>query len=255
MARRAAAAAALMMAAELRVDQRYCGPPGCANGGYIAGLVAQHSAQQLRVRLEQPIPLNTPLELHDTEGDTLELRAAGRTLIRAKPASFELDVPESVSYLEALEASRQFVGFTRHAYPACFVCGPDRGRGDGLRIFAGSLGSQDRMAAPWIPDASLSDGAGKVRPEFMSAALDCPGYFAACSTALPMLLGEYLVHIDRCVHIDEPCVIVAVELARNGRKHEVATALFDDNGQLCARARAVWIELRSPAPPPTMSPG
>jgi hypothetical protein len=255
MAGRFAAAAALNpMRAELRVDERYCGPPGCANGGYIAGLIAQHSARQLRVRLEQPIPLRTALELFDTEDDGLELRAAGRTLIRAKPAGLELEVPEGVSYLEALEASRRFTGFTRHAYPACFVCGPDRGRGDGLRIFAGRLEHQDRVAAPWIPDASLGDGAGKVRAEFMSAALDCPGYFAAHAATAPMLLGEYVAHVDRCVHIDEPCVILGWTIASNGRKHEVGTALFDEKGQWCARARAVWIELRAPMPQASMSP-
>jgi acyl-coenzyme A thioesterase PaaI-like protein len=251
----AAAAAALnSMASSLTIEARFNGPPGCANGGYIAGLIAQHAAQAVRVRLEQPIPLHTPLELETLAGDALELRAAGRVLARATPASLELHVPPAVSYLEALEASREFVGFTRHAFPLCFVCGPDRSRGDGLRIFAGRVGHGQHVAAPWLPDASLGDGTGKVRSEFMSAALDCPGYFAAVSSGVPMLLGEFNAHIDRCVHVDEPCVILGWQLSASGRKHEVGTALFDEEGELCARARATWIEPRNAAGEPALSP-
>ncbi|MGA2024741.1 MAG: hypothetical protein ABSH23_08285 [Steroidobacteraceae bacterium] len=234
------------MTVRLMIEQRFCGPPGCGNGGYVAGLMVQHSSLRLRVRLEQPIPLQTPLELDEADGGSLELRAAGRILARAKPAILELEVPEAVNYLEALEASRQFIGFERHAFPACFVCGPDRARGDGLRIFAGKLREEGTVvAAPWMPDASLSDGAGKVRPEFMSAALDCPGYFATHTAGVPMLLGEFTAHVDRCVHVEEPCVILGWRLSLAGRKHEVGTALFDGEGELCARARAVWIEPRS----------
>jgi hypothetical protein len=117
-------------------------------------------------------------------------------------------------------------------------------RGDGLRIFAGELGGPKQVAATWVPDVSLSAGDGKVRPEFMSAALDCPGYFAARSDGVPMLLGEYAVHVDRCVHIDEPCIVIGWRIAAHGRKHEVGTALFDYDGDLCARASATWIEIK-----------
>ena len=230
----------------LLVEQRFCGPPGCANGGYAAGLIMLHSAERLCVRLERPIPLQTQLELKAAPEGVLELLNAGQVLARARPAALQLDVPAAPSYLEALEASRQFTGFARHAYPGCFVCGTQRARGDGLRIFAGRLGGKELVAAPWIADTSLADGAGKVRPEFMSAALDCPGYFAARSDAAPMLLGQFTAHIDRCVHIDEPCVVVGWKLQTSARKYEVGTALFDEDGEQCARARAVWIEPRAP---------
>jgi hypothetical protein len=230
----------------LVIEQRFCGPPGCANGGYAAGLIMLHSAERLCVRLERPIPLQTQLELKAAPEGVLELLNSGQVLARARPAALQLDVPAAPSYLEALEASRQFTGFARHAYPGCFVCGTQRARGDGLRIFAGRLGGKELVAAPWIADTSLADGAGKVRPEFMSAALDCPGYFAARSDAAPMLLGQFTAHIDRCVHIDEPCVVVGWKLQTSARKYEVGTALFDEDGEQCARARAVWIEPRAP---------
>jgi acyl-CoA thioesterase FadM len=100
------------------------------------------------------------------------------------------------------------------------------------------------VAAPWVPDVALGLDDRKVRPEFMWAALDCPGYFAARSDHAPMLLGEFTAHVDRRVHVDEPCVIVGWRVSAAGRKFEVGTALFDEDGELCAKARAVWIELR-----------
>ncbi|HEY6453620.1 MAG TPA: hypothetical protein VIX87_13600 [Steroidobacteraceae bacterium] len=228
----------------LSVDSRFCGPPGCANGGYAAGLMAQHSTARLRIRLERPIPVAVPLELELRGDGSLELRQAQAVLARGSPTDFELEAPAAPSYLEALELSRHFVGFAGHPYPGCFVCGTERSRGDGLRIFAGRRGPGELVAAPWVPDAALSDGAGKVRPEFISAALDCPGACAARAELVPMLLGEFTVHIDRCVHIEEPCVVIGWKIRSGGRKYEVGTALFDEDNQLCARAGATWIELK-----------
>ena len=47
----------------LTVNERFCGPPGCANGGYFAGLLAQFSQNPVRVRIERPIPLQRSLEV------------------------------------------------------------------------------------------------------------------------------------------------------------------------------------------------
>lgn len=228
----------------LTIDERFCGPPGCANGGYFAGLLSRCSPELVRVRLERPIPLQVPLEVRSDADGALELLHQGAVLARAQPAAFELTVPQPPDYLHALDASRHFIGFAHHAFPGCFVCGTNRAHGDGLRIFAGELTGGDLVAATWVPDVSLSAGDGKVRPEFMSAALDCPGYFAARSDGVPMLLGEFSVHVDRCVHIDEPCIVIGWRIAVSGRKYEVGTALFDYDGDLCARARALWIELK-----------
>ncbi len=167
-------------------------------------------------------------------------------LARTLPAAeFKLDVPAPASYLEALEASRHFLGFNHHPAPQCFVCGTERTRGDGLRVFAGRCGNRALIAAPWVPDVTLSDGEGKVRPEFISAVLDCPGGFAARDDVVPMLLGEFTAHIDRRVHVDEPCVVIGWKIESIGRKFQVGTALFDEDGELCARARGLWIELKS----------
>jgi hypothetical protein len=58
-----------------------------------------------------------------------------------------------------------------------------------------------------------------------------------------MVLGEMQAHVDRCVHVGEACTVIGWRLGGAGRKHEAGTALFDEDGELCARARATWIEL------------
>lgn len=235
----------------ITIDARYSGPPGHAHGGYLAGTLANHSARQLRVRLLQPTPLARPLQLDLREDGSVELSEGERLLVRGEPETqaLQLAVPAPPEHMQAIEASRRFIGFKDHAFPNCFACGTARARGDGLRIFAGAVDdAATQVAGPWTPDASIAESDGKVRPEFIAAALDCPGYFAARGDGVPMLLGEFTVHIDRLVHVDEPCVVIGWRIGVEGRKYRVGTALFDEDGELCARALGVWIEPRGPMP-------
>jgi hypothetical protein len=231
----------------VNIAPRYCGPPDRANGGYACGSLARHAAEVVRVRLEKPVPLATDLEVVVRSGGALELLDGQERVARAEPAGLHLHVPAPPSYFEALEASRHYLGFIEHAYPSCFVCGTGRARGDGLHVFAGRCGTRGLVASPWTPDPSLDAGDGKVQAEFMWAVLDCPGYFAARDDLKKMLLGEFTAHVDRRVHIDEPCVVIGWRISISGRKYEVGTALFDEDGELCARARGIWIEPRPDA--------
>jgi hypothetical protein len=228
----------------LHVARRFCGPPRSANGGYFAGLVATFVGSTLRVRLLKPPPLDTLLSVVDKGDGVVEIQGGEGVIAQARPERLELAIPPPLRYVEAVEASRRYAGFTQHAYPTCFVCGPRRPRGDGMRIFAGPIPERGVVAAPWMPDASLDAGDGKVRPEFMSAALDCPGYSAAASGGRPMLLGEITVHVNRRVHVDESCTVIGWPIAAEGRKHEVGTAILDEEGELCGIARALWIAPR-----------
>jgi hypothetical protein len=233
----------------LSVARRFCGPPRSANGGYFAGLIAALAGSTLRVRLLKPPPLDTLLSVVDKGDGVLEIHGGVGVIAQARPERLTLVIPPPPSHVEAVAASRRYAGFTDHAYPTCFVCGPRRPRGDGMRIFAGPLPERAGMvAAPWVPDASMDGGGGKVRPEIMSAALDCPGYFAAASPRV-MLLGEITVHVNRLVHCDESCTVIGWPIAAQGRKHEVGTAVFDEGGELCAAARALWIESRDAGVP------
>ena len=111
-----------------------------------------------------------------------------------------------------------------------------------MRIFAGRLPERGLVAAPWVPDPSLDQGDDMVRPEFVSTALDCPGFYAVNLDNRMMLLGELTAHVNRRVRIGERCTVVGWPLQSDGRKHGAGTAVFGEDGALCASARALWIE-------------
>ena len=236
--------------ATLTIAARFCGPAASANGGYFAGSVAILAARTVTVRLRQPPPLDTALAVSEVgRRRSLQVRHVLELIGEARPATLSLEIPRRPHYLEAVEASRRYAGFRYHRFPSCFVCGTARARGDGMRIFAGALPELGLVAAPWVPDASLDRGDGKVRPEFMSAALDCPGYYAVAPDDRMLLLAEFTAHVDRLVHVGESCTLIGWQLGAEGRKHEAGTALFDGRGELCARAQALWIEPTGQRPP------
>lgn len=235
----------------LTVARRFQGPDGSSNGGYFAGLVSSlvyaKAPHATAVKLLQPPPLDAEMDIVELPEGKVEIRHGERLVGSAQPAKLELTVPSPPGYLEVIDASRSYAGFTAHRFPNCFVCGPQRARGDGMRVFAGPIPLRDVVAAPWVPDASLDRGDGKVRPEFMSAALDCPGYFAVVSDDRMFLLGQLTSRVDRLVHVGESCSIIGWSLGGSGRKFEAGTAIFDGDGELCGRAHAVWIEPRAGA--------
>jgi hypothetical protein len=231
----------------LTIAARFCGPSSSANGGYFAGMVATLAAHTVSVRLAKPPPLDTEFTVSTQPDGSMQILHGAELIGEAQPANLTLEVPDAPEYLQTVEASRHYAGLRYHRFPSCFVCGTQRARGDGLRIFAGPLATRALVAAPWVPDASLDAGDGKVRAEFMSAALDCPGYYALAADDRMMLLAEFTAHVDRRVHIGESCTLIGWQLDGSGRKHHAGTALFDGRGQLCGRARALWIEPRSAA--------
>ena len=227
----------------LAVASRFRGPPASGNGGYVCGLVAATLRADVRVRLVAPPPLDTPLELEPRGAGEWRLSSAHGPVAHAVAGRLELDVPLAPRYVQAVWASQHYAGFREHAFPECFVCGPHRRRGDGLRIFPGMLDS-GMVAAPWLPADDLDAGDGKVGAEFLWAALDCPGYFALSGARRLMVLGELQAHVDRRVHLGEACTVIGWKIGAEGRKHVAGTAIFDEDGELCARARATWVELK-----------
>jgi hypothetical protein len=229
----------------LRIDPRFNGPPTSGNGGYVCGALVAAAGVDLRVRLMAPPPLDVPLTLGLDDSGKWQLSSADGPVARATPARLELGVPAPPRYVQAVWASQHYTGFRDHPFPTCFVCGPHRRRGDGLRIFPGMLDS-GIVAAPWLPADSLDGGDGKVAAEFHWAALDCPGYFALTAGRRLMVLGEMHAHIDRRVRVGEPCRIIGWKIGAEGRRHYAGTAIFDGDGELCARASSIWVDLARP---------
>ena len=226
----------------VRVDRRFCGPPDSGNGGYVAGVLARVvGSSDCEVTLRLPPPLDRDLSV-ESDGNSATLKDGETIVASAVRKPVAVDVPTPPSLEDAELAHRRFTGFSNHIFPSCFVCGPDRAEGDGLRIFPGATGGQ--VAALWTPDGSLLDPNGMLRPEFVWAALDCPGYFAVENIARPAVLGRFGVHMfERHVEA-QPLIVTGWPISSDGRKHDAGTALHDVNGKLLATGRATWITLR-----------
>lgn len=225
------------------IGERYCGPPGSGNGGYVCGLVAGILGEPAEVTLRRPPPIGRPLLARRTTERGVVLLDEEHVVVEAFPSRVDVEPPGPVSLQEAVQAARRYPGFDLHPFPNCFVCGPERAEGDGLRIFPGPVTGRQVFAAPWTPDPSLAGPDGLVRKEFVWAALDCPGAFASGFPEPPMVLGRLAAHVLAPIQPGEECVAVAWSERVDGRKHFAGTALFTSDGGLVAVARAVWIRI------------
>jgi len=231
----------------ISIGARYCGPPESGNGGYCSGVVAKHLRGPVEVTLRKPPPLERELQL-ELNGARAELRDGEHLVAEAREAELVLDVPPPVSFELATKLSAHYVGFRAHHFPTCFVCGPGRAEGDGLRIFPGAERHGEPVAAPWVVSPSLCDGNDRVPTEIVWAALDCAGYFAVAEPDYPIaLLGRMTAEVFGEIRAHDRAVIMGYGMGRDGRKLFAGTAVFGANGELKARARQVWIVVSGPA--------
>lgn len=226
------------------VERRFHGPPDSGNGGYVAGLVARElGGSGCAVTLHRPPPLEQQLAINRSL-DSVSLMDGEELVASAAAGAAGIAVPAPPSIDQAQAAERDYVGHHRHRFPDCFVCGPDRAQGDGLRIFPGLIGA-GRVASTWTPAPDLAGKDGYVRSEFLWAALDCPGYFAVEEAAGLALLGRMTAVIERPVAAGTPLVVSGWAIASEGRKHQVGTALHLATGEIVAKARSTWITVRA----------
>jgi hypothetical protein len=238
----------------ITIDKRYCGPPNSGNGGYVCGRLARHIPGGAEVTLRIPPPLEKPLDVVATDDGLWELRDGAAVVATGRPTRVELSRREKASFDEACAAELLTpIKPHEHLLPTCFVCGPARAQGDGLRIFAGPLTSRSRnapavLAATWTPAPNLTAEDGFVAPEFLWSALDCPtGYASSYDREsrsfdrTPILLGRMSARIETRPRPGERCVITAWEAGRDGRKRLAEAAAHGESGTLLAVARATWI--------------
>ena len=233
---------------ELVVAARFCGPPGIANGGYVAGLLARGIDGPVEVSLRAPTPLETRVKIEALAGGARSLQLAGTELAHAAPTRFEVALRAPPDPRETAARSGGCRAMRTHPFPECFVCGPSRSDGDGLRVFPGVVSGSDAVAALWAPDASLCDASGRVAPEFLWAVLDCPTAFPlleseAARALEPMVLAKLCVALDGELRAGETACVVAWPIAQEGRRGTAGAAIFSGSGRVVGRARATWVSL------------
>jgi len=235
------------MTDSVMIGQRFHGPPGSGNGGYSCGVLGKFFDGPAAVRLRIPPPLDAPMTVNVTDVG-VELFHGDELVATGRPATVDIEIPEPPDFAAAEAAAKRYRGFDSHFYPGCFVCGPEREHGDGLRVFAGPVeagtGPEGMVAATWIPDDSLLDSSGKVATQYLWAVLDCPGAYAFPEPETgAILLGELAVAIHGSVSPGEKCVLIGWEISHEGRKHYTGTALFDASGACLAVGYATWFEV------------
>ncbi|MEO6205786.1 MAG: hypothetical protein ABIO67_10435 [Mycobacteriales bacterium] len=209
----------------MRIASRFNGPPGSANGGITAGLLAAHGSEPVvEVTLRRPPPLEVDLDVVDGQ-----LLRDGEVIAEAVPGSVDVRPPPSVGLDRAAGAT--YEGLTAHPFPTCFVCGPEHPTG--MHLFPGPV--DELVACTWTPQESTA--------VLVWAALDCPGGWSADLPGRPMVLGRMVCRIDALPDAGVPHVVQGWLLGGEGRKVFTGSALYDATGQVLAVAQATWITL------------
>jgi len=224
------------MTSTVFIARRFRGPNDSGNGGYTCGLLAGFVGGAAEVTLRLPPPLDRPLRV-EREGERVLLMDGEALVAEAVAAEVDVSPPAVVRWDEAVEASTRYIGFQRHPFPECFVCGTARRPGDGLCIHPGEV-RPGLVAAPWV--------AKEVSAEVVWAAIDCPGAFGGgYTTRGETLLGKMAARIDRLPREGERCVALGFGLGEDGRKLYAGTALLGEAGDVLAVARQTWIAPKS----------
>jgi len=246
---------------QILIAEKFRGPPKSGNGGYVSGVFAatltgdvhnlpNHGA--VEVTLRAPIPLDQSMSA-SRANDGLLVRHGDTLIAEAKIVALQLDVPVPASWDEAMKVREQSYSFPlgintlfatplRGVHPVCFCCGAELTPTEGAHVYSAPVASKHQVAAAWIPHECWADRNGFVRPEMIWTALDCPGQMAwrAEGTNTGML-GRLTARIEKPVRANERCVVIGWTLGSEGKKYLAGTALFNQLGELCAYAKAVWI--------------
>lgn len=227
------------------VANRFCGPPGSGNGGYSVGLLGKHLGPEVEVTLQRPIPLDENLLIICDGVEEATLMHGSAVIASARHAKLDIDIPEPISFSRAAAARVAYPGYKAHPFPNCFVCGTSRCCGEGMCLFTGVI-DEGIVASSWVPAAEFVTDEGVTAPELIGSALDCPGAWALIARygiEGPVVLGRMTYRFDRPIYAGERYVVMGWALGRERRKAFCGTAVYDQDGKVCAVAGATWIQI------------
>ncbi len=229
------------MTESIRIDKRYNGPPDSGNGGFTAGSIAAlyagppATATAVVVTLRVPPPLDTALTVVREAGNIRVYGPDAALVADAAPATLDVAPVPPVSYADAEAAEVDYPGFVADPFPTCFVCGPARMAGDGMRLFPGRL-VDGRTASAWIVPDDISVA-------MVWAALDCPGGWSIGIEARPYVLGRITARVYGVPAPGDRCVVMGRMISSEGRKAMVASTLYGPHGEELARAQGTWLAI------------
>lgn len=241
-------------AATVTIESRFNGPPTSGNGGYVCGALGSLIGNSAEVTLRKPPPLDTEMRVAHANGAwTL---SDGETVVATgREADLELDVPAPPTFDEAEAAESNYLGHQKHLFPSCFVCGPERDHGDGLRLFTGKLDRRDVVASHWLPGDDVAGEHGQVGARVVWSALDCPTYFGGVIAEFGKLavLGRLTAKIVAPIRVGKKHVVIGWPLDQEEKRWSGGSAIYSAQGELCAFARGTWVRIDESFPGLTSS--
>ncbi|MDO8628975.1 MAG: hypothetical protein Q7R41_00645 [Phycisphaerales bacterium] len=226
------------------IPARFNGPPASGNGGYSCGVLGSIIGDCAEVTLRKPPPLDTEMRVTRDDGEWTLFD--GHSIVATGHAStLDLEIPEPPSYARAEAAEADYLGHVGHIFPTCFVCGPDRSHGDGLRLFTGKVGERDIVASHWLPTPDVAGEFGEVAARVVWGALDCPTYFGGVTAgyAEHAVLGRLTAKIVAAIVVGKPHVVIGWPLEDDEKRWHGGSAIFTAGGELCAFARGTWVQI------------
>lgn len=229
------------------IDRRFNGPRLSGNGGYVAGVLAQHidPAGAVEVTLRAPVPIGVPMTL-TPDGDARHVLTHGEQLIcEARPATLALDPPGPQDWALAEHLSARGGSTEDTDFHCCLVCGRGRTIGDGLRVFGQRMDDRPVSLSLYEPHAVHAAADGRIDAAFLWGTLDCPGAWAVQDPddRQIAMTGRMTGRVFYRPAPGESCMVVGWRIGGEGRKLFAGTALYTRAGTLCAMALTTWIVL------------
>ncbi|MEX2655486.1 MAG: hypothetical protein WD532_10730 [Acidimicrobiia bacterium] len=227
---------------QITIPRRFEGIEGMAQGGHLAGLVAQTLEADIAVRFRRPCPLDTPLEL-EANGDGHVLTHGDTTILEASVADDHLPAaPPPVTMRDAEEGRRwaEDQAFAQNIR-TCFSCGDSS---HSLKVHAGLIDGSDLAASPFTyPEWMAPDGV--VEPRFVWAPIDCAAGWRVSlgPNSRPAVTGGLRVTITDLPRPGEPLIAVASAGDWTGRTRSARSAIYREDGGLIAAAESIWVAI------------
>ena len=238
------------MSAVIRMETALCGPDERANGGAVAGRIAQAlKLRSVNLALRQAVPLDRDLKIYaSNQQDTWCLVDGDQLLGEIKnqalaPWSQALDPTKLI-----IPDCKAWLAPARHPTPHCYVCGTADRDLPGLAVHVSRLQTTDQTpvdacGCTWYPpDCARHDGALSL--EAIAGALDCPGAYALPRSELTevgqIYVARFQLELPKLKLCESSYRVFAWPLRRWARRGIAATAMFNMQGEMLARASALW---------------